>query len=104
MTYQKAADGGVDLPEDVADHVESCNKAELQSVVDHHVDEHDVPRILIEETRVRDKQETKCSRAATNNLYELSIYLLIMSSNVWFCQTVPKIFILLNCKCSNFSQ
>lgn len=78
MTYQKAADRGVDLPEDVADHVQSCNKAELQSVVDHHVDEHDVPRVLIEETGVKDKQvQTKYRRAATDHFYELSIYLLI---------------------------
>lgn len=50
MTYQKAAHRGVDLPEDVADHVESCHQAELQSIVDHHVDEHDVAGVLIEET------------------------------------------------------
>lgn len=58
MTYQKAADRGVDLPEDVADHVESCNEGELQSIVDHHADEHDVSRVLIEEARVRSDQSS----------------------------------------------
>lgn len=49
----------MDLPEDVADHVQSRYKAQLQSIVDHHADEHDVPRVFIEETRVRDKQELR---------------------------------------------
>lgn len=49
-THQKAAERGMDLSEDVADDVESCYKAELQSIIDHHVDEHDVPGVLIEET------------------------------------------------------
>lgn len=49
-THQAAADGGVDLPEDVADHVERRDEAELQCVVHHHVDEHDVPRVLVEQT------------------------------------------------------
>lgn len=59
MSYQEAADGGVDLPEDVADHVQSRDEAELQSVVDHHGDEHDVPRVLIEDTRVKDGHELR---------------------------------------------
>lgn len=59
MSYQKAADGGVYLPEDVADHVQSRDEAELQSVVDHHADEHDVPRVLIEEARVKDEPELR---------------------------------------------
>lgn len=49
-THQAAADGGVDLPEDVADHVERRDQAELQRVVHHHADEHDVPRVLVEQT------------------------------------------------------
>lgn len=55
MAHQEAADRGMDLPEDVADHVESCDEGELQSIVNHHADEHDVPGVLIEETRVKVK-------------------------------------------------
>lgn len=57
-THQAAADGGVDLPEDVADHVERRDQAELQGVVDHHADEHDVPRVLVEQARARDERES----------------------------------------------
>lgn len=49
----------MDLPEDVADHVERCDEAELQRVVDHHADEHDVPRVLVEQTGVTDKRELR---------------------------------------------
>lgn len=45
----------MDLPEDVADHIEGCDEAELQSVVDHHADEHDVPGVLIEATGIRER-------------------------------------------------
>lgn len=48
--YQKAADRGVDLPEDVADHVKSGHQGELQGVVHHHADKHDVSRVLVEQT------------------------------------------------------
>ncbi len=44
----------MDLPEDIADHVEGCYKAELQGIVDHHADEHDVPGVLIEETTFKE--------------------------------------------------
>lgn len=53
LTYEKTADRSVDLLENVADHIESSYKAELQGIVDHHADEHDVPRVLVEETRVK---------------------------------------------------
>lgn len=49
-THQDAAGGGVDPPEDVADHVERRDQAELQSVVDHHGDEQDVARVLVKQT------------------------------------------------------
>lgn len=53
LTYEKAADRSVDLLEDVADHIKSSYKAQLQGIVDHHAYEHDVPGVLVEETRVR---------------------------------------------------
>lgn len=40
----------MDPPEDVADHVERRDQAELQSVVDHHGDEQDVARVLVKQT------------------------------------------------------
>lgn len=52
--HQAAADGGVDHPEDVAQHVERRDQAELHSVVDHHVDEQDVARVLVEEAGIRE--------------------------------------------------
>lgn len=60
-THQAAADGGVDLPEDVTDHVQGGDEAELQGVVDHHVDEHDVPRVLIEQSGATDKHELRAT-------------------------------------------
>lgn len=51
----------MDLSEDVADHIENRYKGELQGVVDHHVDEHDVPWVLIKETIFEDKQELRRS-------------------------------------------
>lgn len=84
LTCQKAAERGVDLPEDVADYVESCHKAELQSIVDHHVDEHDVPGVLIEETMVKDKPEIRFgSTAPTARIpisSELNLLLVILTS------------------------
>lgn len=44
----------MDHPEDVAEHVERRHQAELQRVVDHHVDEHDVARVLVEQAGSRD--------------------------------------------------
>lgn len=44
----------MDHPEDVAEHVERRDQAELQSVVDHHGDEHDVARVLVELAGSRD--------------------------------------------------
>lgn len=46
----------MDLPEDVADHVKRRHQAELQGVIDHHVDEEDVARVLVEKAGVRNKQ------------------------------------------------
>lgn len=51
--YQEATDGDMDPPEDVADHIESCDECKLQSIIDHHADEHDVPGVLVEKTRVK---------------------------------------------------
>lgn len=53
-THQKAADGGVDLPEDVAGHVQGRHQGQLQGVVHHHADEHDVARVLKEDAAVTD--------------------------------------------------
>lgn len=44
----------MDHPEDVAEHVERRHQAELQGVVDHHADEHDVARVLVEQAASRD--------------------------------------------------
>lgn len=53
----------MDHPEDVAEHVERRDQAELQSVIHHHVDEHDVARVLVEEAGIReDLHENAASR------------------------------------------
>lgn len=52
VAYQEAADGGVDLPEDVTDHVERRDQGQLEGVVYHHVDEHDVARVLVEDAEM----------------------------------------------------
>lgn len=44
----------MDLPEDVADHVEGGDEAELQGVVDHHADEQDVARVLVKQAADED--------------------------------------------------
>lgn len=49
----------MDHPEDVAQHVERRDQAELQSVVDHHVDEQDVARVLVEEAGIREDRRLK---------------------------------------------
>lgn len=49
-THQDAADGRVDLPDNVADDVQSCDQTQLHRVVYHHTDEHYVPRVLVEKT------------------------------------------------------
>lgn len=51
--HQAAADGGVDPPQGVVQHVERHHQAELQSVADHHGDEHDVARVLVEQPGIR---------------------------------------------------
>lgn len=43
----------MDHPEDVAEHVERRDQAELHGIVDHHVDEHDVARVLVEHAGIR---------------------------------------------------
>lgn len=53
LTYEKAADRCVDLLEDVTDYIKSSYEAQLEGIVDHHADEHDVPRVLIKETSVK---------------------------------------------------
>lgn len=44
---EDAADGHVDLVQNVAEHKESDGDGQLDGVVDHHVDEKDVPRVFI---------------------------------------------------------
>lgn len=46
---EHAAHGGVDAREGVTHHIERRHQTQLQRVVDHHVDKHDVARVLIEE-------------------------------------------------------
>ena len=57
VSYQDAADAGVDLSEDVAHHVQGGHQAELHGVVHHHADKHDVARVLVENPGNKQQQQ-----------------------------------------------